>query len=193
MGRSIAEITAFIAEVERVAGADTAAAVAGESVVDSSVKPRDRALWLARAIERLRQSVDQASYKEIICGCGAQCACRHQAAKTALERRLQHPSLEAFLAEEQRNPPPGTRLVVEETVVYQHYLPAEAKGGHKCFCPVMRHLPRAVSPPDGYCECSRSYLEQVWSAILGQAADVEVVETCLTGAQECVFRIQLPK
>ena len=78
-------------------------------------------------------------------------------------------------------------------MVYQHYLPAEAKGGYKCFCPVMRHLATAVSPPAGYCECSRSYLEQVWSAILVQEADVEVVESCLTGAQECVFRIKLPK
>lgn len=193
MRRSIAEIIAFISEVERVAGPDTAATVVGESVVDSSSKPKDRALWLAAAIERLRQCVDQASYEEIMHGCGAQCACRHRADKTALQRRRQHPSLDAFLAEEQRNPPPGTRLIVEETAVYQHYLPVEAKGGYRCFCPVMRHLPKAVSPPAGYCECSRSYLEQAWSAILGQAADVEVVESCLTGAQECVFRIALPK
>lgn len=125
--------------------------------------------------------------------CGAQCACRHRAVQAALKRRRNYRSLEEFLLEEQRNPQPGTRVVVDEAYVYQHYLPVEAKGGHKCFCPVMRHLPKAVSPSAGYCECSRSYLEQVWSAIGGRPVEVEVVETCLTGAQECVFRIKLPR
>jgi hypothetical protein len=54
----------------------------------------------------------------------------------------------------------------------------------------MRHLPRKADAPAGYCECSGGYLEQVWSAILGEPAEAEVLETGLTGAHECVFRIR---
>ena len=190
MARSIPELTSFISEVERVAGPEVAATVVGESVVDSGSKPKDRALWLAAAIKKLRGSVDPEAYRQIMRGCGAQCARQHRAVKTTLERRRKYQSLEEFLLEEQKDPPAGTRLVVEGRTIYQYYSPTKAKERQKCFCPVMRHLPETKTAPSGYCECSGAYLETVWSAILGEPAKVEVLETCLTGAQECVFRIR---
>ena len=89
MGRSIARSQRSSA-VERVAE-PTPLQPGWREVVDSSAN-RGTGHWIARARET-PDSVEQASYKEIMQGYGAN-AFRHQAAKTALEK-TQH-RLEAF-------------------------------------------------------------------------------------------------
>ncbi len=46
-----------------------------------------------------------------------------------------------------------------------------------------------VSPT--YCQCSKGFAERMWERVLGRPAKVEVLETAVTGAKECKFRIRL--
>lgn len=38
-----------------------------------------------------------------------------------------------------------------------------------------------------YCQCSRAFVQWCWEYILEQPVDVELLESCVSGGQECKF------
>ena len=47
----------------------------------------------------------------------------------------------------------------------------------------------AISPT--YCLCSQGFVKNYWECVLERPVKVKLLESCLTGAQECKFAIHL--
>jgi predicted hydrocarbon binding protein len=42
-----------------------------------------------------------------------------------------------------------------------------------------------------YCLCSRGFVQKYWEGIVGRSLKVDLLGSCLSGAQECKFAIHL--
>lgn len=108
-----------------------------------------------------------------------------KAADKARARRRASHSLDEFLDAEVRNPAPGTRLARAGNTLYQSYPPRAYK--IRCYCPLLRKLPDGETVSMTYCQCSRAFVQWCWEYILEQPVDVELLESCVSGGQECKF------
>jgi hypothetical protein len=99
-------------------------------------------------------------------------------AKSALEAEIEKPQA-------------GTRLEREGNILYQIYVPASFTRPMRCFCALMRGLPEHERVSSTYCRCAEAFVRTFWSEVLGRPLKVDVMETAITGAKECRFRITL--
>ena len=44
-----------------------------------------------------------------------------------------------------------------------------------------------------WCHCGKGFTIKAWEAMLGQSVDVELLQSCMSGADSCKFAIQLPE
>lgn len=61
--------------------------------------------------------------------------------------------------------------------------------GQRCHCEYVNHLTENV--PISYCKCSACFYEPLFYPLFGKSIQIEPVQTVLSGAEECVFRIKL--
>ena len=186
-------IREFGAQVERCAGTHVRERVmAGADELTAKTRPERTALWMKQAVERLDGLVDAPTRGCIMEACGANCSRVNQRVMDrARTRRLKYSSEEEFLAAEQRKPSAGTRLERDGAVLYQTYMPQAYSHPMRCFCGPMRALPEVEVASPTYCLCSQAFVRAFWEGVLGRPVRVEVLETALTGAPECRFRITL--
>jgi hypothetical protein len=179
--------------VEAVAGAEVCRAVmAGSEEITDSSSPAKVALWIQGAMARLDELADEETRRRTMACCGQSCAALHKSGaekRRAMRRRCA--TIDEFLAAEERDPSPGTRLERAGDVIYQYYTPRSYSRPMRCFCSLVKGLPEAETVSPTYCECSRGFVEWTWELILGRPVQVEVIETCMTGASECKFAIRL--
>ena len=185
-----------IGELERLV-----ALFAGEEVRQRVMEGSDRvgelsdgelAAWLAAAIERLEAEVDESTRNQIMQHLGFQCAEMNRSQiEQALTKRQQFATLEEFLADEEKNPSRGTRLLREGEAIYQCYDP---RGGFdvRCYCSLWRGLAAGQNASRTWCQCSRGFVMKLWEAYVGRPVMVELVGSCIAGDSECRFRIHLP-
>jgi hypothetical protein len=195
MGREHFQILALQENIERLAGREVSGQVMqGSDTITKSSKPRPQevALWVQGAMERLDALVDEGTRNQIMTNCGYNCALANSSPiKRAQARRQRFDTLDAFLEAEQQNPPAGTRLVRDGNVLYQFYTPRTFTRPTRCYCGLLRGLPEGQTVSPTYCQCSRGFVQKYWEAIFGGPADVQLVESCASGAQECKFAIRL--
>ncbi|MCX5970223.1 MAG: DUF6144 family protein [Coprothermobacterota bacterium] len=177
--------------MENLAGADTVRQVmTGNEVITASSKPAKVAVWVQGAMERLDRLVDAETRNRIMNRCGVNCAAAHQEViRLAKNRRTKAGNLEAFLTEEERNPPAGTRLQRQGEVWFQYYAPHDYSRPMRCFCSLMSGLPEGQTVSATFCQCSVGFVRAYWEALLDQPVEVELVQSAVTGAEECKFRI----
>jgi hypothetical protein len=162
---------------------------------EKAAKSTDRtqtALWVKDAIDRLDAATTPEKCKQIMTACGHSCIARAKGLANGIKnRRQKHSTEEAFLKAEIKKPVKGIRLEQQGNILIQYYTPRTYSTPRRCFCGLMVALSEGVNTSPTYCHCSKGFIEKYWEGALGRPVKVEVVETCLTGAEECKFIIHL--
>ncbi len=160
-----------------------------EGIADASAE--EVATWLRGAMDRLDALVDDATRMQVMENLGFNCAeVNRSHISRMVAKRNKFATLDGFLAAEERKPMRGTRLVREGDVVYQYYDP-HSSFKVRCFCSLWRGLAPDENASLTWCHCSRGFVMKLWEAYLGRPAQVELVESCISGAEECKFAIHL--
>ena len=191
--KTTGQIQEFGGRVEEFAGENARIKVmeGGEQIAKSSGKQKI-ALWMKDAVNRLDGCVSPDKCKQIMTACGYSCIGHNKGLANGLKnRRLKHKTEADFLAAEVKKPVNGIRLELKGKTLVQYYAPRTYSTPRRCFCSLMNALPEEINISPTYCQCSRGFVEKYWEGALGRPIEVEVVETCLTGADECKFVIHL--
>ncbi|MCW4018713.1 MAG: hypothetical protein NWF00_08585 [Candidatus Bathyarchaeota archaeon] len=121
------------------------------------------ALWVKGAMERLDLLVDEKTRAQIMENCGVNCAAVN---KRVIERgktkRKQFKTTDDFLAAEVKKPNPGTRLEREGNLLYQYYTPSTYFHPMRCYCALLRQLPKETNMSSTYCNCAKGFVKTYW-------------------------------
>ena len=124
--------------------------------------------------------------------CGYNCARKNsKVIERALSRRKKYASIEDFLTAEQKNPPKGTKLAHKGNILYQTYAPQMFTRPMRCYCSLFRQLPIGETVSLTYCNCSKGFVEKYWEAIFHKNVKVDLLQSAISGAKECIFAIHL--
>lgn len=191
--KTVGQIEEIGGRIEQFAGVQVREKVMKDSEqVAASSDPKNVALWVKGAMDRLDTLTDFAKREKIMLACGYNCiAINHRPMELAKARRQKQPTEEAFLTAEVQKPPKGFRFEREANVLIQYYTPRTFGRGMRCYCSLMRVLPEGVTASPTYCQCSRGFVEKYWEGILGRPVRVELGDTAISGADECKFVIHL--
>lgn len=179
--------------LEEVLGKDIARQVMeGSEEITESTEKRKTALWVKSAMERLDTLADKKAKLQALKNCGYNCAKKNsKVVERAVARRKRYPSVDDFLAAEQKNPPKGTQLAREGNIIFQTYIPQSFTKPMRCYCSLLRHLPTEDTVSLTYCNCSKGFVEKYWEAILQRPVKVDLLQSAIFGAKECTFEIHL--
>ena len=179
--------------IERIAGKTVSKTVMQgcEQLTKSSSK-KTIALWVRDAIRRLDSTVNENTRRQIMENCGRNCASiNKRVIESAKTRRKKFKDLDTFLETEQLKPMKGTRLYREGTILYQYYTPQAFTQPMRCYCSLLRELPKETSVSKTYCHCSKAFVQNLWESVLEQPVKVELLQSVVSGDSECKFAIHL--
>ena len=163
-----------------------------EQIAKSSSK-ETIALWVRGAMDRLDSTVDEQTRVRIMESCGRNCAfVNNRVIEAAKQRRKKSKDIDSFLDAEQRKPMKGTRLSREENILYQSYVPQSFAPPMRCYCSLLRGLPKDTSVSSTYCHCSKAFVQKLWEGVLGRPVKVDLLQSVVSGGSECTFAIHLP-
>lgn len=186
IGRTVGELAGQEARNTFLQGFEKAA----QTSTGSSAQPLS--LWLKDAIARLDSLVDEPTRVRIMEACGTRCA---QINKRTIDgfvrRRQKHPSTNEYLAAEEKKPSRGTRLERQGNTLYFYYTPDTFRPGLRCYCSLWRGLPATAKVSPTYCHCSKAFVAKLWQAVLGRAVQVDLLQSCISGARGCKFVVHL--
>lgn len=86
--------------------------------------------------------------------------------------------MEDFLAELNKTGIGGGNLRIDNGKVIAAY--------KECYCDIP-HAVKKINPM--YCQCSAGWFQSFFSAVLGKAVPVKIIDTITNGASECTFEI----
>jgi hypothetical protein len=177
--------------VNRFAGETvTKKVMEGNDQISGKTDPRKVAEWVKGAMERLDSLVDEKTKFQIMENCGYTCAeVNKKLIEKAKARRDKYKSIDEFLDAEQRKPMRGTKLVRQGKVLYHYYTPHSFTRPMRCYCGLLRGLPPDEKISPTYCQCSKGFVKKYWEEILGKPVKVELLQSAVSGAQECKFEI----
>jgi len=156
-----------------------------------SAKPEEVAMWVKGAMDRMDALLDEETCGRIMGLCGRDCAAANaRAVEAAVKRRGKYGSLEEYLEAEERKPSRGTRFMRDGDVYYQWYTPRLWGRPMRCYCGLLKGLPEGVEASPTYCRCSEAFVRTVWERVLGEPVDVRVLESAVSGSDECMFEIK---
>ncbi|MBN1137058.1 MAG: hypothetical protein JXM73_10750 [Anaerolineae bacterium] len=178
-------------EVEALAGRSVREQVmAGSEAITAKTGGAEVAQWVKDAMDRLDALVPEEMRVQIMENCGVNCAGRNSTPiDRAVARRQRAADEEAFLAAELKKPAAGIRLERDGDVIYQVYTPRAFSRPMRCYCGLVKELPGGETMSPTYCHCSKAFVRVMWEAILGRPVSVDLVESAMSGASECRFRI----
>jgi hypothetical protein len=179
--------------LEQVVGKSVAAKVmeGSEQITEKTDRMRI-AKWAKNAMERLDASVDEKTRVRVMQNCSYNCAKKnHKVIERAVGRRKKYASTDDFLEAERQNPMKGTRLARERNIMYQFYTPQAFTRPMRCYCSLFRGLPTENTVSLTYCNCSKGFVEKYWEAVLQKPVKVDLLQSAISGAKECIFAIHL--
>jgi len=193
MGRSLGQLEVLSVNIKELAGeAACVQVMQGHEALTEKSKPVQVADWVKGAVQRLDETVEPYTVEQIMLRCGRNCAMVNQRPIVAAKkRRVKYLSLDDFLAAEQNSPPAGMRFERDGNVVYQVYTPQAFGQPMRCYCGLMRALPENETVSKTFCNCSRGFVQVWWEGILGRPVAVEILQTAISGAEECKFSIRI--
>lgn len=148
--------------------------------------------WIRNAFERLDASVDEETRVLVMQNCGYNCAKKnHKVIERGMGRRKKYTITDDFLEAEQQNPMKGTKLSRGGNIIYQFYSPQTFPRPMRCYCSLFRGLPTEDTVSFTYCNCSKGFVEKYWEAILQKPVKVDLLQSAISGAKECIFTIHL--
>jgi hypothetical protein len=143
-----------------------------------------------KAMDKFDVLLDEGTRILIMENCGYNCADVNRGAITdAVTRRKQVKHVDEFLEAEQCNPMKGTKLIRDGNTLYQIYWPQEL--GVRCYCSLVRKLPAEATLSPTYCHCAKGFMKKLWEAVLERLVEVRLLQTVISGADECRFAIHL--
>lgn len=161
-----------------------------EEMTEQMDDSEEIAKWVKGAMDRLDALVDERTRIQIMENCGYNCAeVNRGAIEEAKTKRRKYKNVDEFLEAEQQNPVKGTGLVREGDIMYLVYRPQEL--GVRCYCSLVRGLPADEKISLTYCHCSKGFVKKFWEAVLERPVEVELIQSIVSGAQECKFAIHL--
>jgi hypothetical protein len=177
--------------VEDFAGYDVRVKVMeGNDKILSSSNSIKVAEWTKSAMDRLDLLTDGATSAQIMLNCGYNCILVNQRPLvSAKARRKKYPSEGAFLEAEVKKPPKGMRFERKGNTLIQYYTPRSYGSGMRCYCSLLCGLPASQTASLTYCQCSRGFVQKYWEGILGRPVEVDLLESAISGADECKFVI----
>ena len=180
--------------LDKYAGQDVRKKVLeGDAKLASISDSQQIAMWVKGAMQRLDKLVDEKTRSRIMEQCGRRCAVAGETVEIVVAKRKKYRNLDQFLEAEKRKLLPGMRLEREGNVLYQYYMPHSFSPRMRCFCSLLEGLPADENISPTYCQCSKGFATRMWESILGKPVRVDVVETAVSGAKECKFKIYLQK
>jgi hypothetical protein len=183
IGRNIEDLASYEVRVKVMEG--------GEKISLSS-NPVKVAEWTKSVMDRLDALTDEPTREQILLNCGYNCILVNpRPLVNAKARRAKFPDEEAFLQTEVKKPPKGMRFEREGNVIVQYYTPHSFGTGMRCYCSLLRGLPAGQTASLTYCQCSRGFIQKYWEGILGRPVEVDLVESAISGAEQCKFVIHL--
>jgi predicted hydrocarbon binding protein len=179
--------------IERIEGKTVSKTVTqGSEQLTKSSSKKTIALWVRDAIRRLDSTVNENTRRQIMENCGRNCASiNKRVIESTKTRRKKFKNLDTFLEAEQRKPMKGTRLYREGTILYQYYTPQAFTQPMRCYCSLLRGLPKETSVSITYCHCSKAFVQKLWESVLEQPVKVELLQSVVSGDSECKFAIHL--
>jgi len=179
--------------VERIAGKNASKQVMqGSDLVTKSTSKDTIALWMQDTIRRMDATVDEEKRIQIMEHCGRNCASVNtRVTESAIKRRKKFKDLDSLLEVEQRKPMKGTRLCREGTILYQYYTPHAFTPPMRCYCGLLRGLPKDTTISQTYCHCSKAFVQTLWEHVLERPIKVELLQSVISGDSECKFAIHL--
>lgn len=141
-----------------------------------------KAAWMRQMISRLEASCDAETCKEVLQSCGRKC-CGTNSRKHARKLYLESASLDEFLVRMNQCGLGGGRLKIisADTI---------SAGYDRCFCGQVSQT-EVPFPTQTYCQCSVGWYEQLFETALGTQVEVELLQSIISGAKSCEFRIRL--
>ena len=127
---------------------------------------------LLNCAEKKNVSVEAAMRK-----CGGHCL-EQSIIDTAKDLYSKAADMEEFLVKLNQTGIGGGSLRIENGKVNAAY--------KECYCDIP-HAIKKINPM--YCQCSAGWFQSFFSAVLGKAVSVKVVDTITNGASECTFEI----
>ncbi len=169
--------------------------ISAQKIMQGSENITDKkktALFLKNAMQKLDDMVDEKTRTRIMQECGYNCAKKnHRVIDRALAHRSKFKTLEEFLDAEQEKPMKGTKLIREGNILYQFYTPQAFTRPMRCYCGLFRELPKEETVSITYCNCSKGFVEKYWEAVLQRPVKVDIIQSAISGAEECKFAIHL--
>ena len=164
----------------------------GSEDITEKTGKKEAALWTKTAIDRLDASVDENTRIQIMNACGSNCAeINKRVIQKAVERRSKFKTIEEFLKAEQQKPQKGTKIQRQDNQLFHIYTPQAFTHPMRCYCGLVRDLPKEVTMPKTYCHCAEGFVKKYWEAVLQKPVKVALLESTLSGASECKFAVQL--
>jgi hypothetical protein len=193
MGREQGMIRTIEGNIDRFAGeAIRKKVMKGSEKITETASKAEIAEWVKGAMERLDALVEERTRIQIMESCGYTCAdVNNRVIEKAKARHRKCNSIDEFLVAEQQKPTRGTRLVREENVLYQFYTPRSYAKSLRCYCGLLRGLPADETISCTYCNCSKGFVKKFWESILERPVKVDLMQSAVTGAEECKFAIYL--
>ncbi len=182
LGRNLEELAGENARKKVLKGSKNLAAV---------LDPKEIAMWVKEAMERLDKLVDEKTRIRVMEECGRSCAESSETIEIVLAKRRKYKTLDRFLEAEKRKLLPGMRLEREGKILFQYYMPQSFSPPLRCFCSLFEGFPAGENISPTYCQCSKGFVMKMWESILGKPVKVDVIATSLEGAEECKFKIYL--
>lgn len=173
-------------------GSDKSEKILGDCLrLPKSSNPERIALAVNEAINRMDQDLDESTRNKVMALSGFDCVnANKRAVEQALKRRNKYKTLDEYLDAEEKSPSRGTRFKREGDTFYQWYTPGEWSRPMRCFCSLMKGLPDEVTSSKTYCKCSESFVRKIWEIVLGEPVEVNVLESAISGSDECRFEIK---
>ena len=160
----------------------------GSKQLTEKTEKKKMAEWVKGAMDRLDSLVDEKTRIQIMENCGYKCSeVNKRVIQQAKARRKKCDSMEDFLESELRKPMKGTRLVREGNILYQFYTPSIFR--MRCYCALVNSLEGHISKT--YCHCSKAFVKRLWETVLERPVKVDLMQSVLTGDDECKFKIYL--
>jgi predicted hydrocarbon binding protein len=164
----------------------------GSEDITEKTDKKKVALWTKGAMERFDTLVDEKTRIQIMNNCGSNCAeVNKRVIQKALARRKKFKTVEDFLKAEQEKPQRGTKIIREGNQLFHIYTPQAFTFPMRCYCGLLRALPKDTTVSLTYCHCSEGFIKKYWESILEKPVKVDLIESAVSGASECKFAVQL--
>ena len=179
--------------------------MAGYQGLTPESAPAAKSAWARVAMQRLDERVTDAALRQaIMAGCAhefpparvAHLRAKYLELKGDIDALLayMYGDTQSFYSRPRRE---GSQITVTKVPHLREQYESATNSAEKraayCHCYLIKEAIRNRDMPSPtYCYCGAGWFDQLWSGITGGPVRIEMIESILSGAEQCTFRIHLP-